>query len=44
MTAFEKWKKRYDKYWATKDHIERLVDLGVLTANEYEEIVGEPLV
>ena len=41
MTAFEKWKDRYDKYWCTKEQLKRLVQLGVLTEEEYKEITGE---
>jgi len=41
MTAFEKWKDRYDKYWCTKDQLRRLVQLEVLSEEEYEEITGE---
>ncbi len=41
MSAFEKWKDRYDKYWCTKDQLRRLVQLEVLSEEEYEEITGE---
>lgn len=38
---FEKWKKRYDRHGCTKEQLRRLVELEVLTADEYEEITGE---
>ena len=41
MTNFEKWKNRYERKWATKDQIRRLVGLEVLTLEEYEVITGE---
>lgn len=41
MTNFEKWNKRYKKHWCTKDQLQRLVQLGVLTEEEYKEITGE---
>lgn len=41
MTTFEKWKNRYEKYWCTKEQLNRLVKLGVLTEVEYEDITGE---
>ena len=41
MTDFEKWDGRYKKHWCTKEQLQRLVDLGVLTEAEYEEITGE---
>jgi uncharacterized XkdX family phage protein len=44
MTAFEKWKDRYDKYWCTKEQLKRLVQLEVLTMEEYKEITGEDYV
>ncbi|MBQ6577490.1 MAG: XkdX family protein [Bacteroidales bacterium] len=39
---FEKYKKRYDRGGCTKAQLHRLVELGALTAEEYEEITGEP--
>lgn len=39
---FEKYKKRYDRGGCTKEQLEQLVALGILTAAEYEEITGEP--
>ena len=41
MTDFEKWNDRYKKHWCTKEQLQRLVQLGVLTEEEYEEITGE---
>jgi len=41
MTDFEKWNDRYKKHWCTKEQLKRLVQLGVLTEEEYEEITGE---
>ena len=38
---FEKYKKRYDRGGCTKAQLKRLVELGALTAEEYEEITGE---
>lgn len=32
---FEKWKERYEKHWCTKEQLQRLVVLGVLTQEEY---------
>ena len=40
MSAFEKWKERYDKHWATKEQLQKLVDLKILTQAEYDKIVG----
>lgn len=42
MTNFEKWNDRYKKHWCTKEQLQRLVQLKVLSVEEYEEIVGEP--
>lgn len=41
MTDFEKWEDRYKKHWCTKEQLKRLVQLDVLTAENYEEITGE---
>ncbi len=41
MTTFEKWNDRYKKNWCTKDQLKRLVQLGVLSAEEYKLITGE---
>ena len=41
MTDFEKWNDRYKKHWCTKEQLQRLVQLGVLTEEEYKEITGE---
>lgn len=37
---FEKWAKKYARRGCTKAQLERCVQLGVLTAEEYEEITG----
>ena len=44
MTDFEKWNDRYKKHWCTKEQLQRLVQLGVLTEEEYQEITGEDYV
>ena len=41
MTAFDRWKDRYDRKWVTKEQLQRLVQLGVLTQGEIDEITGE---
>jgi len=41
MTPYEKWKTRYEKRWCTKDQLKRLVQLEVLTQEEYKLITGE---
>ena len=41
MTDFEKWNDRYKKHWCTKEQLQRLVQIGVLTEEEYKEITGE---
>lgn len=41
MTNFEKWDSRYKKHWCTREQLERLVELGVLSETEYKEITGE---
>lgn len=38
---FEKYKERYDRGGCTKEQLKKLVVLGALTAEEYEEITGE---
>ena len=39
---FEKYQKRYQKGGCTKEQLRRIVELGALTPEEYEEITGEP--
>lgn len=39
---FDKYKKRYERGGCTKEQLRTLVEIGVLTAAEYEEITGEP--
>lgn len=41
MSNFEKWDDRYKKHWCTKEQLQRLVQLGVLTEEEYQEITEE---
>ena len=41
MTDFEKWNERYKKHWCTKDQLRKLVELEVLTQEEYKLITGE---
>ncbi|WP_084145911.1 XkdX family protein [Anaerovorax odorimutans] len=41
MTDFEKWDDRYKKHWCTKEQLQRLVLLTVLTAEQYKGITGE---
>jgi len=41
MTDFEKWEQRYEKHWCTEEQLKRLVQLGVLSENEYYQITGE---
>ena len=38
---FEKWKRRYNRGWTNKSQLQRLVDLEVLTKEEYKDITGE---
>lgn len=40
---FERYKARYERGGCTKAQLRRLVDLEALTADEYQEITGEPL-
>lgn len=39
---FEKIKTRYEKGYVTKAQLARYVELEAITAEEYEEICGEP--
>ena len=39
---YEKIKTRYNKGYVTKEQLARYVELGAITAEEYEEIAGEP--
>lgn len=41
MTTFKKYQRRYQRGGCTKEQLQELVDLGVLTAEEYKEITGE---
>ncbi len=40
-SMFEDLKYRYNKNWCRKDQLQQYVDLGAITAEEYEEITGE---
>ena len=40
---FERYAERYARGGCTKEQLAKLVALGVLTADEYEEITGEKL-
>lgn len=42
MTNFERVKYYYDKGWATKAQVQKYVQYGVITADEYQTIIGEP--
>lgn len=41
MTNFEKWSDRYKKNWCTKEQLQKLLTLEVLTQAEYNEIVTQ---
>ena len=41
MTIYQKYMRRYKRGGCTKEQLQELVDLRVLTAEEYEEITGE---
>lgn len=41
MTNFEKWNDRYSKHWCTREQLKKLVDLSVLTTEDYSNITGE---
>lgn len=38
---FERYKDRYEKGWATKGQLQRLVNLGLLTEEEYDLILAD---
>lgn len=38
---FEKYRDRYNRGGCTKEQLKRLVKLGAITADEYEEITDE---
>ena len=44
MTDFDMWKWKYKMKWCFKEHLQKLVELRVLTATEYKEITGEDYV
>ena len=37
---FERWKTRYKNGWATEEQLQRLVNLGLITQSEYDQIVA----
>lgn len=39
---YKKLKVRYEKGYCTKQQLARYADLGAISAEEYEDIVGEP--
>lgn len=39
MVDYKKWEDRYNKGFATENHIYRLVVLGKLTERQYQDIV-----
>ena len=41
MSNFEKWSMYYSKGWATLEQIGKLVELSVLTPEEYQAITEE---
>ena len=41
MTIYQKYERRYNRGGCTKEQLQELVDLGVLTTEEYEKITGE---
>lgn len=41
MTNFEKWSERYKMNWCTKEQLQKLVSLKVLTPEDYKNITGE---
>ena len=41
MSAKEKWEQRYNRGWATKSQLQQLVQLQVLTEQDYKDITGE---
>ncbi len=40
MSDFTKWQDRYSNGWVTEAQLQRLVVLGVLTEQEYQDIVN----
>jgi len=41
-TMFENLKIRYEKNWCRKDQLKQFTQLGAITPDEYQLIVGEP--
>lgn len=44
MTDFEFWQLAYNEGWADKTQVAEAVPLGQITAEQYEQITGEPYV
>ena len=42
MSDFERVKMYFDKEWANKEQVAKYVEYGKITAEEYEQITGEP--
>ncbi len=40
---FKSLKERYEKNWCRKDQLQRFVQLGAITPEQYKQITGEPL-
>lgn len=40
MEKFDKWKNKYTKNWCTREQLQELVKLQVLTPDEYDIIVN----
>ena len=38
---FDSLKMRYEKNWCRKDQLQRFVELGAITPEQYEEITNE---
>lgn len=38
---FESLKERYEKNWCRKDQLQRFVELGAITPEQYKEITDE---
>ncbi|SFL80946.1 XkdX family protein [Salibacterium qingdaonense] len=38
---FERLKDWYNKNWCRKDQLQRYVELGAITSQDYEKITGE---
>jgi len=43
VSEYDKWQRRYEKHWCTKEQLKRLVALQVLTPEQYTIITGEEM-